>query len=91
MADGFSICLDDAERAANEYLAPVADFLLQRGKTFAASEFSGGEAGAGLAEKYRTYLEYVGERQAEGCRRIQLTAQALLEIVDLYRRADAQS
>jgi hypothetical protein len=90
MPDGFSVQVDELDKAADESLKPVADYLWEVAKQVKRSSVDGGGLAETFTEAYAQYTDEVGDRQAEGCARIDDTADALRDIADLYRRADGQ-
>lgn len=90
MPDGFSVQVDELDKAADESLMPVADYLWEVAKLIKKSSVGGSGLAEEFAEAYAQFTDEIGDRQAEGCARIDDTADALKDIADLYRRADGQ-
>jgi hypothetical protein len=93
--DGFKVNLPELESIAVQHLPAVANAL--RGPATVVLTHEGLE-GPGqfdpvyaMERAYAHFTDSVGIRQRTGCDRIDQTAQALKEIVDLYRRADGQA
>jgi hypothetical protein len=93
--DGFRIHLPELERIATQHLPAVAQAL--RGPADVVMSHEGlegpGRFGAVYAMEgaYARYTDSVGIRQRTGAERIEQTAIALRNIVNLYRRADGQA
>ena len=91
MPDGFEVQVDELDKAADECLTPVADYLWQRAKEIKKSHLeAGGDMATRLVGHYNLFVDEIGDRQTDGCARIDDTAKALKDIADLYRRADGQ-
>jgi hypothetical protein len=93
--DGFRVNLPELERIATQHLPGVAELL--RGPANVAMTHEGlegpGRFGPVYAMEgaYARFTDSVAIRQRTGADRIEQTAQALSNIVDLYRRADGQA
>jgi hypothetical protein len=92
--DGFTVNLNDVEQAATQSLptaagalrAPIADLLshvdFEGANVYSASDRA--------TKAFGLYKETVGRRQMDIARVVDETAEALMDIVTVYRRADGQ-
>jgi len=91
---GFAVDVDDLDKIAKEYLPQAADALRAPINVIMAREGINGPgnlpAVAAMDAEYSGFVSSIGNRQAKGCGRIDETAQALREIIALYRRVDGQ-
>jgi hypothetical protein len=92
---GFAVDVGELDDIANTILPQAADALRAPINSITAREgFSGpGDLPAvgAMESEYAGFTGSIGYRQKIGCDRIDATAQALREIVALYRRVDGQS
>jgi hypothetical protein len=93
--DGFTVNLDEAERAATQSL-PMAASLLRDPVSELVSlvDFEGANvysASDRAMKAFGLYKEGLGRRQQAIAGVIDDTAEALMDIVNVYRRADGQA
>lgn len=92
---GFAVDVGELDMIANTYLPQAADALRAPINTIMAREGINGPgnlaAMRAMEAEYSGFVSTIGNRQAKGCVRIDETAQALREIVALYRRVDGQA
>jgi hypothetical protein len=93
--DGFTFHVNEAEKAAKESLPAVADLLRAPARVLTSHEWMGG---AGVVEQaaitqrtYGMYIDMLGRRQYQVANVALDTAEALQDVIDLYRRADGQA
>ena len=93
--DGFTICLDDVEHAATQSLPNAAGALRVPIKDLVSHVDIEGvnvySASNRAMKAFGLYKETVGRRQMDIARVVDETAEALGEIVTVYRRADGQA
>jgi hypothetical protein len=91
----FEIDLPVVEKIATQDLPSVANALRAPANVLTAHEGLEGpgrlQAVYAMEGAYAHFTDNVGFRQRTGCDRIEATAHALLEIVNLYRRTDGQA
>lgn len=91
---GFAVDVGELDQIANSTLPEVVDALRAPIKVITAREGIDGPrslpALAAMEAEYAGFTGGIGYRQQVGCARIEATAQALREIVALYRRVDGQ-
>ena len=91
---GFDVDLVELEKTANGYLPAAVEAL--RGPIAVITSHEGLEGPGKFAEvgameyAYAAFTDDIGGQQRIGCERIEATAQALREIIALYRKADGQ-
>ncbi len=93
MPDGFTVDVDKAEKAAKVHLPALVEHLFgQLTNLRAYAPDHGGGAPPELINQlvFEGYADLICERLQRGCEIINLTANALAEIVELYRRVDGQ-
>lgn len=93
--DGFTVNLDDAEKAATQSLPAAASLLRDPiGKLLSQVDFEGANvysASDRAMKAFGLYKEGLGRRQGDIAGVIDETAEALKDIVTVYRRADGQA
>lgn len=91
---GFQVHLDELEHGATTVLPRVADILRPPAKVLSIHEGLGGPTATreatGVQETYAAYMDFLAARQNRLCDAVGETAEALRQIVELYRRADGQ-
>lgn len=92
---GFAIDVYEAQAAADTSLPALAQHLRGQVGVLMSHEGLHGPGGnipavAHVQQVYADYTDVLGGQLRQGCDVIDATAQALREIVDLYRRADGQ-
>lgn len=91
---GFAVDVTELDKIATEYLPRAAEALRAPIPVIMTRESingGGNVAAVGAMEaEYSGFVSSIGNRQKLGCERIDATAQALREIVALYRRVDGQ-
>lgn len=93
--DGFTVNVNDVEQAATQSLPTAAGLLRVPIRDLVAHvDFEGPNvySAADRATKaFALYKETIGRRQQDIARVVDETAEALLDIVTVYRRADGQA
>jgi hypothetical protein len=92
---GFAVDIYEAQKAAEASLPNLAGHLRSQVSVLMSHEGLHGSGGnipavANVQQVYAGYTDVLGEQLRRGCDVIDGTAQALREIVALYRRADGQ-
>ena len=92
---GFRIDLAEAQKAADTSLPNLAAALRGPIPVLNAHEGLGGPGGDLAAVRsvqfaYAVYTDVLADRLRKGCAAIDATAQALRDILTVYRRADGQ-
>ncbi|HEU5469461.1 MAG TPA: hypothetical protein VFV67_02320 [Actinophytocola sp.] len=97
MSDGFTIDLDEAERGCRSYDGSLPQAALMLREPVADLLDHAGWDGRGrfdavdrMRSAYRLLSEELGDRQIRGCDVMEDTAEALREIIAVYRRVDGQ-
>lgn len=93
--DGFTVNINDVEHAATQSL-PNADAAIRVPISDLVShvDFEGANvysASDSATKAFGLYKEAVGRRQMDIARVVDETAEALMDIVTVYRRADGQA
>ena len=92
---GFEVDLSELERIATQDLPSVANALRTTAGVVMTHEGLEGpghfDAVYAMEGAYAHFTDSVGDRQRIGCERIDTTANALRDTVNLYRRADGQA
>lgn len=90
----FAVDVGELDMIANTNLPQAADALRAPINMIMAREGINGvgnlAAVSAMEAEYSGFVSTIGKRQTQGCDRIDQTAQALREIVALYRRVDGQ-
>ena len=92
---GFTVALNEVEQAATQSLptaeaalrVPIHD-LVSRADFEGVNVFSASDR---ATKAFSLYKETVGRRQMDIARVVNETAEALMDIVNVYRRADGQA
>jgi hypothetical protein len=91
---GFAVDVNDLDMIANSYLPQAAAALRAPINVIMSREGINGPgtlpAVSAMEAEYSGFVSSIGSRQQKGCGRIDETAQALREIIALYRRVDGQ-
>jgi hypothetical protein len=91
---GFAVDVTELDMIANTNLPQAADALRAPINLIMAREgINGGgnlAAVSAMEAEYSGFVSSIGKRQAQGCGRIDETAQALRDIVALYRKVDGR-
>lgn len=91
---GFAVDVGELDKIANSTLPEVVDALRAPIGVITKREGFNGPgnlaAVAAMESEYAGFTGSIGYRQKIGCDRIDATAQALREVVALYRRVDGQ-
>lgn len=90
----FAVELNALDEIANKFLPNAAAALREPVRVITAHEGLEGpgrlQAVYDMEGAYANLTDSIGNRQSFGCDRIDETAQALRDIIALYRRADGQ-
>ncbi|MBC6448067.1 hypothetical protein [Actinokineospora xionganensis] len=90
----FAVELNALDEIANKFLPNAASALRAPVEIITAHEGLEGpgrlQAVYDMEGAYANFTDSIGHRQSRGCDRIDETAQALRDIIALYRRADGQ-
>lgn len=99
--NGFSVDLDEADKACKPEVGtlPQAAMMLRKPLTtlftfddWAANRFLHQfDAADRMQSAYQGFCDALGQRHSRGCDIIDDTAEALRDIVNLYRRVDGQA
>lgn len=90
---GFTVQLDEAQKAADVHLPAAADHIREPMGVLRAHEGFGGSEGGASTKAQRAYAgvtDYLAGHLEKGAQVTEGIAQALRDILDLYRRADGQ-
>ena len=94
MTDQFTIDLDQAEQAATQQLPMVAEMLREPVNILRTHEgmsgFSDFPPATSVQNCYSAITDFLSVRQAAASYSVSATAEALKQIVDVYRRIDGQ-
>lgn len=93
--DGFTFHINEAQKAVTEALPAAADHLNAPVSALVGQDWLGGTGNvakaAGAQYAYLHYKDMLARRQCTVIDVVNSTADALQEVIDLYRRADGQA
>lgn len=92
--DGFTFHLNEAEKAVTKSLPAAAELLNQSASAVSGQDWLGGSGRVDQAATaqygYLRYKDLLARRQCQVMDSALSTAEALREVIEVYRRADGQ-